>query len=128
LAHGVTALGASIVASNGRKATEVMVGDFLEANPTDAGMPYGFQRFARDGSPIEPHTNLISKTLVLAGVPLSTSFKTKAGNVTLDQMVRGIEKGFHHTPKSEEYWLDAAWTLDLLSAVHTPKKATFVNE
>jgi hypothetical protein len=128
LAHGVTALGANFVAADGRRATEVMVGDFLKANPGDAGSRYGFDLYAADGTPIEPHPNLIAKTLVNAGLPLSSKFRAPGGEVTLQALVRGVEKGFHPAPQNEAYWREVGWTLDLLSVTRKPGAATFENE
>ncbi|MBK7860587.1 MAG: hypothetical protein IPJ65_18710 [Archangiaceae bacterium] len=125
LAHGVTALGANFVAADGRKAADVMIGDFLLENRLPDGGPgqgarFGFARYGADGTPIEPHTNLIAKTLVLAGVPLSTRYKTRWGAVTLKELVDEAKKSFRHTPASDEYWKDVAWTLDLFSQTTPP--------
>src|SRR5439155_21936375 len=125
LAHGVTALGANFVAADGRRAVDVMVDDYLRKNPSDAGMPLGYETFASDGTPIEPHPNLFTNTLVNAGVPPSARFRTRAGDVTLEQIVRGIEKGFHHAPASEYYGREAECALDVLSQTHKPGKSTF---
>src|SRR5581483_10694231 len=69
LAHGITALGPNYVAADGRKASDVMVHDFLLRNVLPDGGPgagarFGFLKYAADGTPIEPHTNLITKTLL----------------------------------------------------------------
>lgn len=128
LAHGVTALGRSFVAADGRRAVDVMVGDFLKKENPDAGSPFGFDRFGAEGVPVEPHTNLITKTLVLANVPPQTKFRTSFGKVGLRELVESAKWGFRHTPSSEDYWRDAAWTLDLLGSVLGPgKKALFQN-
>jgi len=120
LAHGITAFGASFVAADGRKAADVMVGDFLLENRLPdggfgEGAHLGFVRYATDGTPVEPHVNLIAKTLVNAGIPPSTKYKTKRGEVTLQQLVDEARRGFRHVPVSEEYWKGVAWTLDLFS-------------
>jgi hypothetical protein len=102
----------------------VITKDFLARNTlpdggAGPGMSYGFARYAADKTPVEPHSNLITKTLVLAKVPLTTSFPTSWGTVTLQQLVDGVKKGFRHVPASDEYWRDVPWTLDLFS--HTDK-------
>jgi hypothetical protein len=130
LAHGITALGANFVAADGRKASDVMVGDFLLENRLadggyGAGSRFGFAKYAPDGTPVEPHTNLITKTLVLSGLPQSTRFKTRWGQVTLKELVDEAKRGFRHTPTSEEYWKDVAWTLDLFSQTTAPADADF---
>ncbi len=130
LAHGITALGASFVAADGRKAADVIVGDFLLENRLPDGgfgdgAHLGFARYGADGTPIEPHSNLIAKTLVNSGVPLTTKYKTKRGEVTLQQLVDEARRGFRHSPVNEEYWHDAPWTLDLFSQTTPPTDAAF---
>ncbi|MFZ5469336.1 MAG: hypothetical protein ACOZIN_07845 [Myxococcota bacterium] len=125
LAHGITALGPKFAAADGRVASQVIVGDFLKKGGPPEGNPYSFDRYAPDRTPIEPHSNLQVKTLVLAGVPLTTSFPAPFGKVTLQELLRGVERGFRHVPQNEAYWREVAWTLDLLSATRTPAKASF---
>ena len=130
LAHGICAFGQGYAASDGRRAADVILGDFLQKGTgTGATLPYSFARYSKDGTPVEPHTNLHVKTLVLAGVPLSTAFQTKgAGKVTLGDLVKGVQRGFVHVPGNPNYWADVGWTLDLLAAVHTPgPTAVFTN-
>jgi hypothetical protein len=125
LAHGITALGATYLASDGRKASEVIVHDFLARNQladggAGPGSPFGFVRYAPDGTPVEPHYNLITKTFVRAGLPLTTKFAARWGPVTLADLVASVKKGFLHVPASEPYWEDVGWTLDLISATSKP--------
>jgi hypothetical protein len=125
MAHGICALGPAYPASDGRKASEVIVHDFLQPNArydggTSGGGPFGFARYAPDGTPIEPHTNLLTKTLVLSGDKPSTPYPTTWGKVTLTELVDSVKLGFRHVPASEEYWQDVGWTLDLLSHSMTP--------
>jgi len=125
MAHGITAFGKSFVASDGRPAADAIVDDYLMKAPDVDGGPhpgaqYGFLKYAADGTPIEPHTNLIVRDLVNAGMKPSTKFKTKVGTVTLEDLVRSAEHGFIHTPTSAAYWLDVGWTLDLLAHVQKP--------
>lgn len=133
LAHGITAFGKSYAAADGRRATDVIVNDFLLKNSApDGGMadgsPFGFLRYGADGTPIEPHPHLLTKTLVLAKVPLGESFKTSFGAVTLKQLVESVKQGFHHVPARDDYWHDVGWTLDLLSQTLKPGPgAVFVN-
>lgn len=120
LAHGITGLGKDFVASDGRLARNVIVEDFLLKNQSSdggpgPGSPWGFLKYGPDGTPIEPHTNLLTKTFVLAGVKPQVSFKTRAKEtVTLAQLVEAVKAGFRHVPASDEYWKDVGWTLDLL--------------
>ncbi len=127
LAHGIKALGPNFTASDGRKASEVIVHDFLLRNQlpdggTGAGAPLGFLRYGPDKTPIEPHTNLNTKAMVAdAKMPLSTKFKTSwGGTVTLQQLVDSVKAGFRHVPQSPEYWRDVGWTLSLLAFTQKP--------
>lgn len=126
LAHGVKALGANFLAADGRKATEVIIGDFLQRNllpdgGAGAGAPFGFTRYAADGTPIEPHTNLNVKALLVEGrLPLATRFKTSWGSVTLRQLVDSVKLGFRHAPSVPEYWRDVGWTLEIFAATEKP--------
>ncbi len=125
LAHGITAFGSTFVAQDGRKASEVITKDFLLRNVLPdggvaTGSAYGFLKYAADGTPIEPHSNLITKTLVISRLPMSTVFPTSWGTVTLQQLVDGVKKGFRHVPQSEDYWRDVGWTLDLFSQTGKP--------
>lgn len=128
LAHGITGIGPAFAASDGRKASAVIVRDFLLRNALpDAGQapgaPFGFLKYATDGTPVEPHTNLLTKTLVLAGLAPSTGFQASFGKVTLQQLIDSVKLGFRHTPRRDDYWRDAGWTLDLLSHVVKPGSA-----
>jgi hypothetical protein len=125
MAHGMTAFGAGFLASDGRKASEAISGDFLQRNllpdgGLGPGAAFGFARFGADKTPIEPHSNLIAKTFVLAKLPPTTRLPAKWGSITLQQLTDGVQKGFRHVPQSEDYWRDSAWTLDLFSQLGKP--------
>ncbi len=128
LAHGICAFGTSYPATDGRKAADVITADFLKKNPTfdggaATGSPYGFARYGADGTPIEPHTNLLVKTLVLGGDKPLTRYPTAWGSVTLAELIASAKLGFRHVPESDDYWRDVGWTLDLLSHVLKPGNA-----
>lgn len=133
LAHGITGLGPRFLASDGRTAASVIIHDFLLKNPSyDGGTAHGgsvgFLKFSPDGTPVEPHPNLLAKTLVHAGMPLSTAFDAGFGRTTLQALVTSAREGFRHVPQSPDYWRDVAWTLDLFSSTTSPlAKATFLN-
>ncbi|MCA3011752.1 MAG: hypothetical protein INH41_05055 [Myxococcaceae bacterium] len=128
LAHGMTAFGGSFLAADGRKASDAITRDFLARNllgdgGVGPGNAFGFQRYAADRTPIEPHSNLVTKTFVMAKLPMTTSFPTRFGSVTLQQLVDSVKKGFRHVPSSEEYWKDVGWTLEVLSQTSRPEGA-----
>jgi hypothetical protein len=126
LAHGIKTLGPAYLASDGRKASEVMMRDFLLRNRLPdggpgPGAPLGFVRYAADQTPIEPHTNLNTKALVVdAHLPLATKFKTSWGEITLKDLVDSVKAGFRHVPQSAEYWRDVGWTLSIFAATQKP--------
>ncbi len=131
LAHGITGLGGSFAAADGRRAADVIVSDFLLRAPADAVLkgaaPLGFARATQDGTPVEPHANLLTKTLVHAGMKDAQTFKTPQGEVTLAQLVGSVQHGFRHVPEVEAYWIEVGWTLDLLASRMTPSRAKFKN-
>lgn len=126
LAHGVKLFGPSFLASDGRRAVDVIFKDFLLRNAlpdggTVPGAPFGFARYAANRTPIEPHTNLNVKALACdAHLPLSTKVPVSWGTLTLQQLVDGAKQGFRHVPQSAEYWKDVGWTLDLFAATQKP--------
>lgn len=117
LAHGITAFGPAFKARDGRSAVEVIVHDFVQQKD---GVPF-FADYAKDGTPIDAHPNLLTKTLLLAGVPRQKAFETPAGKVTVDALVRGVERRFR-TPSgpTDPAWAELAWTVDVLSSAHAP--------
>lgn len=131
MAHGMTAFGPSFASSTGKLAADVIVSNFAQITTPqtgDAGLPAGkaatfvavhFDDYGPDGTPIEPHSNLITKTFVLSGMPMSRKFKVGNTTLTVQQMVTSVKSKFVHDVKNPVYWPDIAWTLDLLS--HTSK-------
>ena len=126
LAHGIKTLGPAFPASDGRKAVDVIIHDFLLRNTlpdggAGVGAPFGFLRYAADGTPIEPHTNLNIKALVAdAKMPLSTKVQASWGPITLKQLVDSARLGFRHSPQAPEYWRDLGWTLGVFAVTEKP--------
>ena len=126
LAHGVKTLGPTFLASDGRKAVDVIIHDFLLRNTlpdggAGLGAPLGFVRYAADGTPVEPHTNLNTKALVAdAKMPLSTKLQASWGPVTLKDLVDSMKAGFRHSPQVPEYWRDVGWTLGVFAVTQRP--------
>jgi hypothetical protein len=127
LAHGIVAFGKDFRATDGRLAIDVMVDDYLLVESAGAVTHYGFAEF--DGQrPIEPHLNLIVKTMLVAGVPLTRTFRTRDGHqVTLKQLLDDIEARFVYEPGTGEFWSRMSWTIDAIGTQLTPARATFVN-
>jgi hypothetical protein len=126
LAHGVKLFGGGFQAADGRRATDVIVHDFLVRSATgDGGLGkpprFGFARYGPDGTPIEPHTNLNTKALLVeAHLPLTTTFPASWGPVSLRDLAQSAKQGFVHSPQSLDYWKDVGWTLEIISATEKP--------
>ncbi len=117
LAHGITLEGRGFQARDKRLAADVIVTGFLRREGTGATQDLRFDPYAADGTPVEPHPALQVKTLLLAGYPLSHSFRTAWGPVTLGDLVKELKRDFR-TAKALSP--QGAWTLDALSRVLSP--------
>lgn len=123
MAHAVKLFGPSYLASDGRRALDVILQDYLKKEPTPDGATLHFHAFGPppDGLPIEPHLNLHAKAMVVeAHLPVTTSFKASFGKVSIRDLVDSAKRGFRHAPASADYWRDVAWTLDLFAATQKP--------
>ena len=86
LAHGMLALGPDFKARDGRLALRVLADDFLES---DSSGPMFAKN--RDGRPVEPHTDLILKTLMERGYALDEVLKP---GVTVGDLLRASRARF----------------------------------
>lgn len=128
LAHGITGLGVSLKAKDGRPADRVMIGDFLQKGTDPRLGDWGFPSALPDGTPADAHPNLLVKTLVQAGVKPSTTYAGAGAKVSLAQLIESAKRSFHHVPTNDHYWEQAGWTLDLLASTLPPgEKAIFTN-
>lgn len=120
LAHGVLAMGPEFEATDGRRAVHVIVDDFLKAEKVDQhkGLQPYFPNRTAEGLPLEPHTDLILKTLLEVGLPLDEALTPKEGAPTLERLFRGSrvryeplagegEEGF--TKPDDVAWSIQAW-------------------
>jgi hypothetical protein len=111
LAHGLTGFGAEHTASDGRRAIEVLSHDFIRTEGEGATKRYHFPEKAADGQPVEPHTDLIVKSMLEAGVPLVARLPLRdGGGVSLDALL-GELLGRLRLPADDAGWHDFAWTL-----------------
>lgn len=120
LAHGINTFGKEFKASDGTRATQALF-RFLKRNPGAEGARLYFEVATPDDLPVEPHPNLLAKTLVLAGVPLGARYDTPVGRVTLGELVAEAKRGFS---TKHVRWDEQAWTLDLLGHVYPPTQNT----
>ncbi|PTL78234.1 hypothetical protein [Vitiosangium sp. GDMCC 1.1324] len=123
LAHGIALDGRAFKARDGRPAANVILSDFLRREGTGPDMDLRFDTFAPDGTPVEPHPNLLVKTLLLAGYAPSQSFQASGGPVTLGALVEDLKRDFRRESALSPH---GAWTLDALSQA-LPPGATFTN-
>jgi hypothetical protein len=122
LAHGLLAYGRDFKAADGRLAAEVLAVDFLETLPVDGvegGVP-GF-RPRRGDVRVEPHTDLIVKSLLEAGWGLDEPLPKVMPPVTPRDLVLGSRTRFRPNIPSVEAGGggprfadpdDAPWTVD----------------
>jgi len=90
LAHGVLAKGPAFQTTDGRRAIDVLVDDFLKAEKVEGfkGLQPYFPPTTDAGLPIEPHTDLILKTFFEVGLPLEEPLTKKPGAPTLERLLR----------------------------------------
>lgn len=123
LAHGITLEGRTFRALDRRLAADVIVSDFLRREGAGPQADLRFEAFTAGGTPVEPHPNLMVKTLLLAGFPPSRSFRVPGGPVTLGALVEDLKRDFRRDSALSPH---GAWTLDALS--HSlPPGSTFTN-
>lgn len=99
LAHGVLAKGPEFATTDGRRAVDVLVDDFLEADRINGfkGMQPFFPDTTDAGLPVEPHTDLILKTLFDVGLPLEEPLTSEDGSPTLERLLRASR--IRHDPE-----------------------------
>jgi hypothetical protein len=120
LAHGLLAYGRDFQATDGRSAVEVLAADFLEQLPLD-GVEGGVPGFpAKRGEVrVEPHTDLVVKSLLEAGWGLDEALPTV--KTTPRDLIAGSQARFAPNVPSAEAGgggprfadaNDAPWTTD----------------
>lgn len=113
LAHGLLAFGKDLkTTKKGKLAVDVIVHDFVEAHELDGKLAYYSFPTKKGDIPVEPHNNLMIKSMLSAGVPLDHRFPLKNGkSVTLDRLVADAERVFV-MPVADRDWKNFAWTFD----------------
>lgn len=118
LAHGILAMGPDFVATDKRRAIDVLVDDFLKAErlPGLKGLQPYFPDTTEAGLPVEPHTDLVLKTLVEVGLPLEEPLIDREGAPTLERLFRSARARFAPKPdakgtESFDKPDDVAWSL-----------------
>lgn len=81
LAHGMLARGAEFRATDGRLARDVLAQDWLQSEPH-----LHFER-SRGATRVEPHQDLILKTLLEVGLPLDAPIGSEAGGPTVGALL-----------------------------------------
>ncbi|WP_095988835.1 hypothetical protein [Cystobacter fuscus] len=117
LAHGLLSEGRSFRARDGRPAVQVIVSDFLHREGSSPDADLRFDPATVDGTPVEPHPHLLVKTLLLAGLAPSHSFRASWGPVTLGALVEDLKRDFRRDSALSP---EGAWTLDALSHALSP--------
>ncbi len=118
LAHGVLAKGRGFKAVDGRVAIDVLIDDFLATEKLGSfkGLQPYFPDATADGTPVEPHTDLILKTFVEVGLALDEPLTSRPGAPTLERLLRGSRLRHHpnHPAKGAAAFAkpdDVAWSI-----------------
>jgi len=114
LAHGILAKGKDFKAADGRRAVDVLIDDFLlaDALPGMRGMHPYFPKKQGDIR-VEPHTDLVLKTLVEAGFPLDELLVDRMGAPTLERLFRSSRLRFQPSKEGPSLFQvpdDAPWS------------------
>jgi len=114
LAHGILAKGPEFSADDGRRAVDVLVNDFLEAErvPNAKGLQPYFPK-KKGEVRVEPHSDLILKTFIEAGMPLDEPLTDAPGAPTLERLLRASRLRFVPGPEGTFFSDvdDIAWSL-----------------
>ncbi len=109
LAHGLIAFGPELRASDAKPAIDV-IGSFAEKTETG----YAFPR-EKAGQLVEPHPDLLIKTLLEIGVSPERELVAAGGErITLARLIDDARERAK-PPESDRDWQHAAWTLSALS-------------
>jgi hypothetical protein len=130
LAHGILAMGRGFKASDGRLASRVIVDDFAQTQrlPGLRGLHPYFPK-TRDGARVEPHTDLILKTFVDAGIGLDEPLTDGQGALTARILLDSAQKRFQATRGEQTGDLrfadvdDVAWSVQAFCQAATPANA-----
>ena len=112
LAHGLLVEGRTFKARDGRSAARVIVSDFLQREGSGPDANLFFASALPDGTPIEPHPQLLLKTLLLSGHAPSEVFRASWGPLPLRSLVEDLTRDFRREAALSPH---GAWTLDALS-------------
>lgn len=114
MAHGLIGFSRDLTTRDGRKVVDVLVTDFVTDRKVAGRTVYGFPAQSPDGVPVEPHPDLIAKTLLDAGVPLDRSFTLQGPRprVKLKRLVDDAAWTFTF-PRTDRQWQGYAWSLEL---------------
>ena len=110
MAHGIVAFGKRLKLSDGSLAIDTVVTDFVQARKENGQTRYFFPEAAPDKTPVEPHPDLILKTLLGAGVSPDRKFVLKdKSTLTLRRLIEDAAHRFK-LPQKEDDWRKFAWS------------------
>ena len=128
MAHGLIGFSRSLTTRDGRKVIDVLVTDYVAEKRVAGRVVYRFPARSPRGVPVEPHPDLIVKTLLEVGVPLERSFalRGRKRRVTLKRLADDAAWTFTR-PRTDRDWQKYAWSLELFlyhpgihGSIHTP--------
>lgn len=111
MAHGMVAFGKQLVANDGRSAISAML-SFGQPTTIEGRSVLRFPERTADNIPVEPHRDLILKTLAEAGVQPKDKLELKGKKITFDSLTQGAEWAFK-MPTSDDDWHHFAWSFNL---------------
>ncbi len=112
LAHGIVAFGKDFRASDGRSAVDV-IASYAQLEKRDEKELYAFPE-KKGSSLVEPHHDLLVKTLLESGVALDRKLSVEGGKViTFARLVNDLRRGAS-MPETDAEWHHAAWLLSAL--------------
>ncbi|MBI4815371.1 MAG: hypothetical protein HY791_03900 [Deltaproteobacteria bacterium] len=114
MAHGLLAFGPSLAVPNGKLVADYIVTEYSVDAELLGKKRVVFPSATFSDEPLEPHKNLIVKTLVELGLPLDRSFALKGNKkITLDELV-GQVAPIIAVPTTDDEWRHLAWSLSML--------------
>lgn len=119
VAHGLLARGKDFLLRDGRPAIPHLFASYAEERLIDGHRFFGFPK-SKDGAPVEPHTDLLLKNMIEAGVPISAVFPSGTAQIAVADLYRYTLLKTHlkaeQNHSSFESPNDIPWGLQALAA------------
>ena len=87
VAHGLLARGKDFLLQDGRPAIPHLFSSYAEERLIDGHRFFGFPK-SKNGAPVEPHTDLLLKNMIEAGVPVGAAFPSGTAQIAVADLYR----------------------------------------